>query len=139
MRALTVEEQWLVAMASTALGLTATGLFVWWLGRRLARLDARVAQLTAALALLTDTAEAGFESLTRMVSPPAAAASAAAPARARGTTRQRRVRSAANRGRSVNEIAAAEHVSEGEVRLMLQVAGGVANGHVAERRHAEVR
>ena len=33
---------------------------------------------------------------------------------------QRRVRGAAKRGQSVREIAAAEQMSEGEVRLMLQ-------------------
>jgi len=36
------------------------------------------------------------------------------------TTAQRRVRGAAKRGQSVRDIAAAEQMSEGEVRLMLQ-------------------
>jgi hypothetical protein len=35
-------------------------------------------------------------------------------------TAQRRVRGAAKRGHSVRDIAAAEQMSEGEVRLMLQ-------------------
>ena len=95
-----------------------------WLQRRKVRnLDGRVAHLSAAMALLTDTLEGGLHDVAREVArlaaqPSAAAAVAAAP-RHRPTT-QRRVRGAAKRGQSVRDIAAAEQMSEGEVRLMLQ-------------------
>jgi hypothetical protein len=95
-----------------------------WLQRRKERsLDGRVAHLSAAMALLTDTLEGGLHDVAREVSrlatvQPAAAVSAAAPRNR--TTTQRRVRGAAKRGQSVRDIAAAEQMSEGEVRLMLQ-------------------
>ena len=104
--------------------LQVTGLIVIWLQRRKVRsLDGRVAHLSAAMALLTDTLEGGLHDVAREVSrlaaqPSAAAAVAAAPRHR--TTTQRRVRGAAKRGHSVREIAAAEQMSEGEVRLMLQ-------------------
>jgi hypothetical protein len=92
--------------------LQVTGLVMLWLQRRKVRnLDGRVAHLSAAMALLTDTLEGGLQ-------PSAAAAVAAAPRHR--TTTQRRVRGAAKRGQSVRDIAAAEQMSEGEVRLMLQ-------------------
>jgi predicted lipid-binding transport protein (Tim44 family) len=107
--------------------LQVTGLVVMWLQRRKVRnLDGRVAHLSAAMALLTDTLEGGLHDVAREVSrlaaqPSSASASAAAVAvpRNRATT-QRRVRGAAKRGHSVRDIAAAEQMSEGEVRLMLQ-------------------
>ena len=104
--------------------LQVTGLVTVWLQRRKVRsLDGRVAHLSAAMALLTDTLEGGLHDVAREVSrlatvQPAAAVSAAAPRNR--TTTQRRVRGAAKRGQSVREIAAAEQMSEGEVRLMLQ-------------------
>ncbi len=104
--------------------LLVTGLVMLWLQRRKVRnLDGRVAHLSAAMALLTDTLEGGLHDVAREVSrlsaqPSAAAAAAAAPRHR--TTAQRRVRGAAKRGPSVRDIAAAEQMSEGEVRLMLQ-------------------
>ena len=104
--------------------LQVTGLVVIWLQRRKVRnLDGRVAHLSAAMALLTDTLEGGLHDVAREVSrlgaQPSAAATAVAVPRNRTTT-QRRVRGAAKRGHSVRDIAAAEQMSEGEVRLMLQ-------------------
>ena len=104
--------------------LQVTGLVVLWLQRRKVRsLDGRVAHLSAAMALLTDTLEGGLHDVAREVSrlsaQPSSSAMAAAPPRNR-TTAQRRIRGAAKRGHSVREIAAAEQMSEGEVRLMLQ-------------------
>lgn len=105
--------------------LQVTGLVVMWLQRRKVRnLDGRVAHLSAAMALLTDTLEGGLHDVAREVSrlaaqPSSAPASAVAVPRNRATT-QRRVRGAAKRGHSVRDIAAAEQMSEGEVRLMLQ-------------------
>jgi hypothetical protein len=103
--------------------LQAAGLVAVWLQRRKVRnLDGRVAHLSAAMALLTDTLEGGLHDVAREVArlaaQPSAAAAVAAP-RNRSTT-QRRVRGAAKRGQSVRDIAAAEQMSEGEVRLMLQ-------------------
>src|SRR5262245_60090824 len=94
-----------------------------WLQRRRSRaLDGRVAHLSAAMALLTDTLEGGLHDVAREVSRLAAAsATPAAPPRNRHAA-QRRVKGAAKRGRTVREIAAAEEMSEGEVRLMLQAA-----------------
>jgi hypothetical protein len=105
--------------------LQVTGLVVMWLQRRKVRnLDGRVAHLSAAMALLTDTLEGGLHDVAREVSrlgaqPSTAVAAAVAMPRNRTTT-QRRVRGAAKRGHSVRDIAAAEQMSEGEVRLMLQ-------------------
>jgi hypothetical protein len=94
----------------------------WWLQHRRAKhLDGRVAHLSAAMALLTYTLEGGLHDVAREVSRLGATATAApvVPQRNR-TVVQRRVRGAAKRGRTVREIAAAEQMSEGEVRLMLQ-------------------
>jgi hypothetical protein len=115
-----------------------TGLVMLWLQRRRVRsLDGRVAHLSAAMALLTDTLEGGLHDVarevSRLASQPTAAAAAVAP-RVRTTT-QRRVRGAAKRGQSVREIAAAEQMSEGEVRLMLQNA----SREVKEPVHASLR
>ena len=100
-----------------------TGLIVMWLQRRKVRgLDGRVAHLSAAMALLTDTLEGGLHDVAREVArlanQPSTPMAAAVPRNR--TTTQRRVRGAAKRGHSVREIAAAEQMSEGEVRLMLQ-------------------
>jgi hypothetical protein len=111
----------------------------WWLQRRRARaLDGRVAHLSAAVALLTDTLEGGLHDVAREVARLSAAA-AVQPAPVVATRRaaaQRRVRGAAKRGRTVREIAAAEEMSEGEVRLMLQTPGREITEPVA---HAEMR
>ena len=104
---------------------------LWWQGRRVKRLDARVAQLSAALALLTDTVEAGFQDVLQQTAPAVEKRPTAAP---RANAR-RRIRSAAKRGRPVDQIAAAEQLSEGEVRLMLQMSGGQSE----PAQHAEMR
>ena len=104
--------------------LQVTGLVVMWLRRRKVRnLDGRVAHLSAAMALLTDTLEGGLHDVAREVSRLSAQPSSAATpvvARTTRTAAQRRVKGAAKRGHSVRDIAAAEQMSEGEVRLMLQ-------------------
>lgn len=81
----------------------------------LARVDARLAQFGEALALLTDTAQAGFATLagelerggTRQTKPVSRAATS------------KRIAHAAKQGRSIQAIAADERVSESEVRLHL--------------------
>lgn len=94
---------------------------LWRLSRMVAasaRLEEKVGHLGDALSILTETSEAGFKAiadeLTRRTLP-------AAPA-ARSKTPIARLKAAARRGTSIAEIAAAEHMSEGEVRLRLHLA-----------------
>jgi len=95
---------------------------LWLQRRRVRNLDGRIAHLSAAMALLTDTLEGGLHDVAREVSRLGAQPSAAPVVPRNRTAAQRRIRGAAKRGRSVREIAAAEQMSEGEVRLMLQAA-----------------
>jgi hypothetical protein len=84
----------------------------------LARLSERIEQVRAAMALLTDTAETGFRDVALEVG--RAAAVAEIP---KGRAQvARRLSGAALRGRSVRDIAAAEQMSEGEVRLRMTLA-----------------
>ena len=102
--------------------------------RRLARLDERLAHLTAGISLLTDTAEGGLRDVAQEIERLASVGATTARPKARAAT-QRRVSGAARRGRSVQDIAAREKMSEGEVRLRLQLAGsGREKAH-----HAAVR
>lgn len=84
--------------------------------RAMADATGRVAQLTAALELLTDTTEEGFvnvaSELERLGAKPLAPGSSR-----RATTR--RIAAAAKKGASIEAIAAAEALSESEVRLHL--------------------
>jgi hypothetical protein len=76
--------------------------------------------LVAALSLLTDTTETALRDVVTEME----RAAAAADARPRSTaTATRRMTSAARRGRSVQEIASTEQVSEGEVKLRLHLGG----------------
>jgi hypothetical protein len=95
-----------------------------WLLFRLSRmvaasagLEEKVGHLADALSILTETSEVGFKAiadeLTRRAVAPAPAA--------RPKTPIARLRAAARRGKSIAEIAAAEHMSEGEVRLRLHL------------------
>ena len=87
----------------------------------LAALENRVTQLTAGIALLTDTTEVGLRDVATEIGR-LAAPTVTAPARPRPrAVTQRRIAGAAKRGRSVQEIAALEDVSEGEVRLRLNI------------------
>ena len=83
-----------------------------------ARLEEKVGHLGDALSILTETSEAGFKAiadeLTRQT--------VAAPAASRAKTPIARLKAAARRGTSIADIAAAEHMSEGEVRLRLHLA-----------------
>jgi hypothetical protein len=98
-----------------------------WLQRRaqrsIQRIDDRLASLTASLSLLTDATECGLQDVAAEIHR-IAGERPAKPAPRMAT--QRRVAAAARRGRSIGEIAAAEHLSEGEVRLRLQL--GQKNG-----------
>jgi hypothetical protein len=83
------------------------------------RLDDRVSHLLAGVSLLTDTTEGALRDVATEITRLAAVRDAAARPAARTTTK--RVSTAARRGRSVQDIAASEQVSEGEVRLRLQL------------------
>ena len=94
---------------------------LWRLSRMVAataRLEDKVGHLGDALSILTETSEAGFKAiadeLTRRSLP-----AATAP---RPKTPIARLKAAARRGTSIADIAAAEHMSEGEVRLRLHLA-----------------
>jgi len=102
--------------------------------RRLVRLDERLAHLTAGISLLTDTAEGGLRDVALEIERLASMGAKAPRPKARAAT-QRRVSTAARRGRSVQDIAVKEQMSEGEVRLRLQLASAAGR----EKAHASVR
>ena len=101
----------------------AQGWLLWRLTRVLAsavRVEERVGHFADALSLLTATTESGFRAMAdelgrRRVDVPDFLQHKAATAR---------VNAAARRGRCVTEMAAAEDVSEGEVRLRLHMRPG---------------
>jgi hypothetical protein len=113
----------LVIVVGTALTLLSAvqAWLLWRLSRMVAasvRLEEKVGHLGDALSILTETSEAGFKAiadeLTRRTLP-----AAATP---RSKTPIARIKAAARRGTSIADIAAAEHMSEGEVRLRLHLA-----------------
>ncbi len=81
-----------------------------------ARADERVTQLTAALALLTDTTEEGFVNVATELERVGARPLPLGSTR-RATTR--RIASAVRKGRAIEDVAIAESLSESEVRLHL--------------------
>ena len=131
----------------TAILLSATGVIL-LVATRLVRalrhtveLESRIARLQEGLNLLTDTTETGFrqvaaevERLSSTSRPAVVAAPAPAAATARPTAA--RLRAATRRGRTVKEIAAAEQVSEGEVRLRLSLADASAKGRTRKTKES---
>jgi hypothetical protein len=108
-------------IASGLLLLVFQGLLTFYLVRairRLTPLQQRVSHFGDALSLLTETADAGFRAVAVEVE--RLGARAIRQPASRATTA--RVARASQRGRSIQEIAAAEQVSEGEVRLRLHLA-----------------
>ena len=106
---------------AAALGLTvAVGLTAFVVHRRqkaaIGRLEERVSHLTAGVSLLTNTTEEGLRGIALEVA--RLAGTSEPKARQQGTARQR-IASAAGHGQSVQEIAASEQISEGEVLLHL--------------------
>ena len=96
------------------------------------RLEDRLAHLNAGVSLLTDTTETGLRDVAVEIGRLSEASKAPAP-KSRPTT-QRRVARAVKQGRTVPEVAAAERMSEGEIRLHLQMEKGR-----KDRAHATVR
>ncbi len=85
--------------------------------RTIDRVGERLGQLLTGISILTDTTESGLHDLALELERTAAAMTK--PPRA---VAARRISGAARRGHSVQDIAAAEQVSEGEVRLQLALA-----------------
>jgi hypothetical protein len=97
---------------------------------RVRRFEARLGQVCDVLSLLTETTEAGLKSVAGEIE---RLALTDTPARdARRTAR--RITAAARRGRTVQEIAAEETLSEGEVRLRIHLAEAPPAGPAAEKR-----
>ena len=94
--------------------------------RHTVQLEQRVTRLQEGLNLLTDTTEVGLRQVAAEIERLSSAAGTAAAPPTRPTAV--RLRTATRRGRSVKEIAAAEQVSEGEVRLRLSLADAGAAG-----------
>jgi hypothetical protein len=94
---------------------------LWRLSRMVAataRLEDKVGHLGDALSILTETSEAGFKAIAEELTRRAVAPTPSA----RSKTPIARLRAAARKGTSIADIAAAEHMSEGEVRLRLHLA-----------------
>jgi hypothetical protein len=102
---------------------------LWRLTRSLGgvqKLDEKLGHFGDALSLLTETTESGFKAvaaeLDRTTARPQDGPAKAAIKKAMpGTSTAARISAAARRGRTVPEIAAAEELSEGEVRLRLHM------------------
>ena len=116
--ALSAQPAALAGAASGIVLVLATALVVARRRQRaaIARLDERLTHLAAGVSLLTNTTEDGLRSIAMEVAR-LAGASEQKPS-AQLTTRQR-IAAAAGHGRSVQDIAASEQVSEGEVLLHL--------------------
>jgi hypothetical protein len=82
------------------------------------RIDDRMAHLVAGVSLLTDTTEGALRDVAGEIH--RLAAGERPSPRPRAAT-QRRIAGAARRGTTVQDIAASEQISEGEVRLRLQL------------------
>lgn len=113
-------DVWTIVTAGAVVG--GSQLLVVWAAtsarRAAGRLEQRTAALADALALLTETSEAGFHAVASELIR-GAAGRPVRTASPRATTT--RVRAAARRGASPSEIAADEQMSEGEVRLRLHL------------------
>ena len=97
------------------------------------RLDDRIAHLLAGVSLLTDTTEGALRDVAAEINR-LAVTSDLPRARPRAAT-QRRIAGEARRGRTVQDIAATEQISEGEVRLRLQLE----KAHKERVNHASMR
>jgi hypothetical protein len=108
----------------------AQSYLLWRLARSLGgvqKLDEKLGHFGDAMSLLTETTESGFKAvaaeLDRATARPNDGPAKAAIKKAMpGTSTAARISAAARRGRTVPEIAAAEELSEGEVRLRLHMA-----------------
>ena len=83
------------------------------------RLDDRVAHLMAGVSLLTDTTEGALRDVAVEIGRLAATTDSGRPDTLAAS--RSRINGAARRGRTIQDIAANEQLSEGEVRLQLQL------------------
>ncbi len=103
-------------------------LQVWILWRLLGamgavpRMEERLSHFSDALTLLTETTEGGFRAVATELDRSAMQAGPAAKKPTVPKPTSARISAAAKRGRSIEEIAATEQLSEGEVRLRLHLA-----------------
>jgi hypothetical protein len=98
---------------------TAMLMRVWAVVRRPGRTEDRLAHFAEALALLTDTTEAGLANVALELE-------SARRRTPRGTSRAataKRIATAVRKGQSIEDIVAAEALSESEIRLHLRMAG----------------
>lgn len=123
----------LMIVLTSALAL-ATGV-VFFVAARLVRalrhtveLEGRIARMQEGLHLLTDTAETGFRQVAAEIERLSSIDARRPPAPSAPRPTAARLRAATRRGQSVKEIAVAERVSEGEVRLRLSLADAGASG-----------
>jgi hypothetical protein len=108
----------------------AQSFLLWRLTRSLGgvqKLDEKLGHFGDALSLLTETTESGFKAVAAELDrasarPNDGPAKAAIKKAMPGPSTAARISAAARRGRTVPEIAAAEELSEGEVRLRLHMA-----------------
>jgi hypothetical protein len=108
----------------------AQSYLLWRLTRSLGgvqKLDEKLGHFGDALSLLTETTESGFKAVATELDrtsarPQDGPAKAAIKKAMPGPSAAARISAAARRGRTVPEIAAAEELSEGEVRLRLHMA-----------------
>jgi hypothetical protein len=99
--------------------------------RRLDRVEGRLAHLSDALALLTETAEAGFRASAQEIARVAEITAPRPVVTATGATR--RMTAASRRGKTLSDIAAEERMSEGEVNLRLHLAKAASTRAQARR------
>jgi hypothetical protein len=146
-----IDQRIVIAVAATIAALFLLQSFLLWrLLRSLGtvqRLDEKLGHFGDALSLLTETTESGFHAVaselnrTPQDGAPATKKPSVQAALARASSA--RINSAARRGRTVPEIAAAEELSEGEVRLRLHLAKQAAQAKAAAaprpRRGRQVR
>lgn len=130
-----MDMQLVMMVAGGGTFLTLGGLV--WMHRQqqaaIERLDDRMAHLLAGISLLTDTTESALRDVATEVTRLAANAEAVKQ-RPRAVT-QRRIAASVRRGRTVQDIAATEQISEGEVRLRLQLE----NARKERMNHAALR
>ena len=115
-----------------AASLIPLGVVVWQtraMRQTIGALEGKLARQADALALLTETSEGGFTAIAQELA--RREVEVAKPQREPNT---RRMTTAARRGKSVKEIAAAEQVSQGEVHLRLALAKHTAAERTAQKR-----
>jgi hypothetical protein len=108
-----------IAVGVLAVMQIAAGYLIVQQQRVVDRFDDRIAHLTAGISLLTDTTEGALRDMAQEINRIGTLAVDRPKPRA---ATQRRMANAARRGQTVQQIAATERVSEGEVMLRLQLA-----------------